>query len=155
MRPSTVSEKKRVFLSYAHSTEAHKAWVKRLSTELRSRAIETILDQDDLHFGQLISKFQEEGIRSADRVVVVCSDRYVEKADNAPDSGVGQERALMTLELKAKDSFKFIPILRDNTLGQGRRLPLCLGDRLWLDFSDDARFEQSTGILVSAILNKR
>jgi hypothetical protein len=150
------TKKKKVFLSYAHdASPEHMNWVKQLSDALRKRSIDTILDQDDLRFGQLIGKFQEDAIRNADRVVVVCSDRYVEKADEDPDSGVGQERALMSLELREKDSIKFFPILRDNSGGRGRRLPDCLRDRLWLDFTDDASFHERFERLVVAIRDGR
>jgi hypothetical protein len=96
----------RVFISYAHSTAARKAWVKKLADALRRSPISVTLDQDDLHLGQLSAKFQRDGIAQADRVRVICSDRYVDRCDADPCSGVAQEKALMSIELQRNEGTK-------------------------------------------------
>ena len=81
-----------------------------------------------------------------DRVLVICSDAYVKKADNDPHSGVGQERELMSLEFKNNNgTLKFIPVIRDNSQN---RLPRCLGNRLWIDFNSDDNFDHNVQSLV-------
>jgi TIR domain len=140
----------RVFISYAHASKEHKAWVKKLSDALRRRSVDTTLDQDDLHLGQLIATFQEKGIKMADRVLVVCSDAYVEKCDTPiADSGAAQEKRLMAGELQRDPATsKFIPILRDIT---SERRPTCLVGRLWIDASDDKSFRKIVDTLVKEV----
>ena len=36
-----------VFISYSHDNDAHKAWVLKLATDLRSHGVNAILDQWD------------------------------------------------------------------------------------------------------------
>ena len=139
----------RVFISYARSSDEHMAWVKKLADALRESSISVTLDQDDLRFGQLIDKFQRDGISKADRVLVVCSDTYVAKCDTDRDSGAGREKELMELVLnKEKETIKFIPLLRDNPL---KNMPSCLKGRLWLDASVDARFDDTIGQLITEL----
>lgn len=139
----------RVFISYAHSNADHMEWVKKLADALRRRSIAVTLDQDDLHLGQLIDKFQRDGISQADRVLVICTETYVAKCDIDRDSGAGQEKALIQLEVENQSqTIKFIPILRDNP---SRVMPFCLNKRLWLDASVDAHFDNTIERLVYEI----
>lgn len=131
--------KRRVFISYAHASEEHQVWVKKLADSLRTQSILVTLDQDDLRLGQLIRKFQSEGISLADRVLVICSESYVEKCDTDKASGAGQEKELIGVEVKGdQGTVKFIPILRNN---QTANMPLCLRGRLWLDGNRDQDFD--------------
>jgi hypothetical protein len=49
----------------------------RLATDLRTAGIDTTLDQWDLHPGQDIVRFMEQGVSKSDRVILICSDVYV------------------------------------------------------------------------------
>jgi len=52
---------------------------------------------------------------------------------------VGYERLIVTAEVVGSiDTIKFIPIVRNNT--SARKMPDFLGLRMYLDFSDDARY---------------
>jgi len=129
----------RVFISYAHSSTEHKAWVKKLADALREQSIEITLDQDNLRLGQLIDKFQRDGISNSDRVLVICSETYVEKCDTDPASGSGREKDIMRLFLtEDSGTIKFVPLIRDNP---ANKLPACLKDRLWLNASANAEFD--------------
>ena len=84
------------------------------------------------------------GISSADRVILVCSEKYAQKAE-AGAGGVGFERLIVTAELvQTIDTKKFLPVVRDNE--STHRTPNVLGPRLYLDFTTDtdyaARLEQ-------------
>jgi hypothetical protein len=139
----------KVFISYAHVSDAHKAWVKNLADSLEAKSLDVILDQDDLRLGQLIQKFQSDGIESADRVLVICSAAYVAKCDTDPNSGAGQEKALMQIELSAnQETIKFIPLLKDNP---ERKMPSCLKGRLWLDASNDTYFANTVERIVEEL----
>lgn len=130
----------RVFISYSHDSEEHKAWVRQLATDLRASGIDTTLDQWDLAPGQDLAAFMHKGISSADRVLLVCSDKYVSKA-NAGTGGVGYERLIVTSEvIAAIDTKKFVPIVRQNP--SANKVPGFMGPRLYIDFEDDTQYKQ-------------
>ena len=111
----------RVFLSYSHDSEGHQEWVLRLATDLRKNGIDASLDQWDLSLGQDVAAFMTAGISTADRVLLVCTEKYVQKAE-AGTGGVGFERLIVTAELvQAIDTKKFLPVVRENASGNRRR----------------------------------
>src|SRR5262249_39547653 len=125
-------------ISYSHDSQQHKDWVLRLASELRTNGIDAKLDQWDLSPGQDIAAFMAGGIRSADRVLLICTGPYVSKAE-AGTGGVGYERLIATAEVVGSiDTIKFIPIVRNNT--SARKVPDFLGPRMYIDFSDDAQY---------------
>jgi TIR domain len=87
-----------VFISYSHDSDEHKAWVADLARFLVSNGIDVIIDAWNLRRGEDIPKFMEDGLSSADRVLMICTERYVEKADGAL-GGVGYEKMIVTAEL--------------------------------------------------------
>ena len=124
-----------VFISYSHDSKEHKAWVARLATDLRSNGVDVVLDQWDLSLGQDVAAFMQRGVAASDRVVMICSDEYVKKAD-AGVGGVGYERLIITSEVVENiDTKKFIPIIRGNP--SPLKVPRCIGPRLYVDFSRD------------------
>lgn len=128
----------KVFISYSHDSSDHKAWALRVANSLREFGVDATLDQWDLVPGQDVAAFMADGIRTADRVVMICTDAYVAKAEGGK-GGVGYERLIVTAEVVAKiDTIKFIPIVRNNA-GE-RKVPMFLGPRLYIDFSDDAQY---------------
>lgn len=103
-----------VFISYSHDSEEHKAWVLRLAVDLRERGVDATLDQWDLVPGQDVTNFMQKGILDADRVILVCSRSYVEKAEGGA-GGVGFERLIVSGEVVQKiDTKKFVPLVRAN-----------------------------------------
>jgi len=130
----------RVFLSYSHDSDAHKAWVRQLAGRLRQGGVEVTLDQWDLPYGADVVRFMELGIRDADRVLMVCTANYVAKAEERK-GGAGYEGMIITGHVaRATDTIKFVPIVRGNS---GEPLvPGFLGQRFWLDFRDDGLFEE-------------
>ncbi|MBP6014613.1 MAG: TIR domain-containing protein [Alphaproteobacteria bacterium] len=129
----------KVFVSYSHDSQAHRDWVVRLAADLRSNGVETILDQWDLSLGQDVSLFMQKGIAESDRVLLVCTETYVRKAEDGI-GGVGYERLVVTAEVvQSIDTKKFIPVVRGNS--SARKVPLFLGPRLYVDFSDDKNYE--------------
>lgn len=139
----------KIFVSYAHSSKEHMAWVKNLAELLRDESFDVTLDQDDLRLGELIEKFQREGISQADRVLVVCSETYVAKCDTDRKSGAGMEKAVMELVLwNNPGTIKFIPLIRDNPT---KKMPSCLTGRLWLDANDDEKLADAVKALVKEL----
>src|SRR5580704_11815600 len=127
-----------VFISYSHDSKEHKVWVARLATDLRGNGVDVTLDQWDLAPGQDMSLFMQRGVASSDRVLLVCSEAYVTKADGGA-GGVGYERLIITGEVVDNiDTKKFIPIIYGNA--SARKVPRCLGPRLYIDFSRDEEY---------------
>jgi hypothetical protein len=114
-----------VFISYSHDSGQHKAWVRQLTTDLRTNGVDAVLDQWDLSLGQDVAAFMQRGVASSDRVLKVCSEVYVTKSDGGL-GGVGYERLIVTGELVASiDTKKFLPIIRNNSGPQ--KTPAFLG----------------------------
>lgn len=131
----------KVFISYSHDNEAHRNWVYQIACRLVESGVETVLDQWDLRLGSNLMQFMEKGLTNSDRVLVVCTDNYNAKS-NGGLGGVGYERNILTAELFAnQDTAKFIPCIRGVSLAA--KTPICLSGRTYIDFSNDAAFEQS------------
>jgi len=129
----------RVFISYSHDSVAHRDWVRQLAEQLREKGVDVILDQWDLRPGADLVRFMEQGIVAAERVLMVCTANYVAKAEERK-GGAGFEGMIVTGQVaRATDTIKFVPIVRDNPSAQ---IPAFLGQRFWLDFRDDGRFEE-------------
>ncbi|WP_240441332.1 toll/interleukin-1 receptor domain-containing protein [Ralstonia solanacearum] len=139
-----------VFISYSHDSEQHKAWVRRLAEEIRQHGVNATLDQWDLSLGQDIATFMQKGILDADRVLLVCSETYVRKAE-AGVGGVGFERLIVTSEVVQNiDTRKFIPLVRANA--SEPFIPRFLGPRLYINFNDDATYEVKREELLRELL---
>ncbi|MBC7490457.1 MAG: toll/interleukin-1 receptor domain-containing protein [Glaciimonas sp.] len=127
-----------VFISYSHDSPQHKEWVLQLAITLRAHGIDVTLDQWDLVAGQDMAAFMTTGIRTADRVVLICSEAYVSKAEGGI-GGVGYERLIVTGEvIGAIDTIKFIPVIRNNP--GTRKVPDFLGPRKYVDFTEDGQY---------------
>lgn len=128
-----------VFVSYSHDSEDHKNWVLTLATRLVANGVDVILDQWDLRLGSDLPRFMEAGLAGSDRVLAVCTARYVDKA-NAGSGGVGYEKMILTAQLMQDvTTDRIVPIVRDN--GPPVVMPTFLGSRLYIDFRDPAAYE--------------
>lgn len=140
----------RVFISYSYDSKEHIDWVIKFATDLRIGGIEAILDQWHLELGQDISAFMQRGIIDSSRVLLICSDKYVEKTEKGL-GGAGYERLVVTAEVVQNiDTKKFIPVVRNNT--SETKVPRFLGPRRYIDFSDDASYSANLETLRRAIL---
>ncbi len=137
-----MEEKKppKVFVSYSHDSSDHKRWVADLATSLRKDGIDIIFDQWDLSLGDDITRFMEEGVVSSDRVLLICTENYVQKAD-AGIGGVAYERMIVTAELVNNlGTPKFIPVVRQN--GEKPILPKFMGARFFVNLSAQERHKE-------------
>jgi hypothetical protein len=134
-----VPEHPKVFISYSHDSPEHKRWVSEIAARLRHNGIDAILDQWDLGPGDDITLFMESGLRDSDRVLVICTDTYVSKA-NAGEGGVGYERMIVTAHLiRNLGTNKFIPVIRQAS-GE-EKTPTFLATRMYIDLRDESQFE--------------
>lgn len=135
-----MTEHPKVFISYSHDSPAHKRWVLELGTKLVENGVDVILDQWDIGLGGDLTLFIEQGITESDRVLVICTDSYVSKA-NAGKDGVGYERMIVTAELfENLGTDKFIPVIRQAS-GE-KETPTFLGTRVYADFRNENQFDE-------------
>ena len=92
----------RVFISYSHDSAEHKEWVLKFATTLRQRGVDAVLDQWDLKPGFDLPHFMETELASCDYAVMVCSERYVAKAN-------GGEPIAIPISALANAGASFIP----------------------------------------------
>lgn len=139
----------KVFISYSHDSQDHKKWVMDLAVRLRNSGVDAILDQWELQPGDDIPHFMERHLASADRVVMVCTEKYVQKA-NAGTGGVGYEKMIVTSDLmKSIDSNKVVPIVRQ---AGTHHVPTFLKSKLFVDFSQNADLEFSIDELIRTLV---
>ncbi len=139
---------KKVFISYSHDSEEHKKWVLDLATRLRSFGIDATLDQWELKAGDDIPHFMEQHLTNSDFVVLVCTDKYVEKANSG--GGVGYEKMILTADVMSSiDSNKAIPIIKQSI---NKKVPTFIKTKLYIDF--DSGYEFAFEELARTILDE-
>jgi hypothetical protein len=140
----------KVFISYSHDSQEHKKWVLDLATRLRQTGVDAIIDQWELKPGDDLPHFMETHSAQSDYILMICTDRYVEKA-NSGVGGVGYEKMIITADLmKTINSNKVIPIIRqDGTYN----VPTFLKTKKFIDFSRADEFEFSYDELIRTLHN--
>lgn len=148
-------EHPKLFISYSHDSEAHKAWVLKLATDLRQHmGVDVILDQWDLRIGGDLSLYMEQGLTEAALVLCICSDQYISKA-NKGVGGSGYEKMIMTRALISNTDINYIiPVIRNNTLPEKEKLPLFLGTKQYIDFTEDKDYLEHISELTARIYNE-
>ncbi len=138
----------KAFVSYSHDSEEHKKWVFSLAQRLMSKGVDVSLDLWDLQPGGDLPEFMEKHLAQADKVLMVCTDKYVKKA-NAGEGGVGYEKMIVTADLMRKiSSTKVIPLIRQAP--GSAETPTFLSTKRYLNFSD-SQFEFSFDELVRTL----
>ncbi|EPJ2732615.1 toll/interleukin-1 receptor domain-containing protein, partial [Vibrio parahaemolyticus] len=123
----------KVFFSYSHDSEEHKAWVLALATRLEENGVAVTLDQWDLRVGDDLPYFMESGLTDADRVVLICTESYVKKANDMRSGGVGYEKMIITAQIMADlGSNRVIPIVVNND--SPNKTPTFVSSKLYLSF---------------------
>jgi len=138
----------KVFISYSHDSLEHKKWVNELGTRLRNNGIDAILDQWELQPGDDLPHFMETHLANADRILMICTETYVMKA-NRGQGGVGYEKMIITSNLLENiDANKVIPIIRQN---ETYSIPTFLKTKLYINFSKNADYEYNFDELIRTI----
>jgi len=140
----------KAFISYSHDTQEHKKWTLELATRLRNNGIDAILDQWELQPGTDLPHFMETNLASSDKIIMICTDKYVEKA-NKGEGGVGYEKMIITSNLMQRiNENKIIPIVIQNGSAE---VPTFLKSKIYINFSKKDDFEFSYDELVRSIHN--
>ena len=131
------NNKKVVFISYCWESEDHKDWVRKLASDL-NELFEVKIDQE-LPFGVELTHFMEQAIAESDKVLIIATPEYKDRADNRK-RGVGYETSLITDDLvNYQNRIKFIPIIRKGT--KELSYPRYLGSKKGADMTDDSKYE--------------
>lgn len=121
----------KVFISYSWDSPEHKQWVAQLGGYLRQHGIDVILDQWHVRYGDDLAAFMNRSVREADRVLVICTEAYLEKAIRRA-GGVGYELMMVSGELmRDVGTAKFIPVVVQSL--EPSKLPPDLATRLFFD----------------------
>lgn len=141
---SLTPNRKKIFISYSWEEDAHNKWVHELAEKLRKK-FDVEIDER-IPLGMDISVFMESKVANSDRVLMILSPIYKQKADSRI-SGVGYESVLMSGELyKNQDSIKFVPIIRKGT--KESSFPKYIGNRKGLCMVNESDFETNFNALV-------
>lgn len=141
----------KIFISYSHDSPEHKRWVGDLATKLRQNGIDVLLDQWDLGLGDDVPKFMEKSVTEADRVLMICTEKYVHKA-NEGTGGVGYEAMIVTGELvQDLGTSKFIPVIRQNSAQP--LVPKSVSTRLYVNLSHAKNYQEQFDQLLRELHN--
>lgn len=141
-----------VFISYSHDDDNHSAWVESLACYLRQHGVDVIFDKWDLSLGKDLRFFMENGLSKCRKVICVCSETYVAKF-NAGVGGVGYESNIITQDLLRNVTGEYIlPIVRNNYTKNP--VPIALGTKFYVDFSDESKFWGNYRLLLEAIYGR-
>jgi tetratricopeptide (TPR) repeat protein len=120
--PSTTAQgAPRVFLSYSHDSEVHRARVLQLANRLRAEGVDAWLDRYEQAPAKGWLRWMQRQIQTADFVLVICTETYRRRFDGEEESGVGKGvtwEGLLAAQLlydEATVNRKFIPVLLDDT----------------------------------------
>ena len=132
------ASKKKVFISYVHDKKQD-PWVNQLAKDLSDNFKVAIDTQWPL--GREITRLMEEAVRECDKVLLILTPAYKEKADKRL-TGAGYETALITSELyRDTNKIKFIPIVREGDFTTS--YPSYLGSRNGLDMTDNVDYAEA------------
>lgn len=144
-----------VFISYSWTTPEHEEWVLNLAKRLDEfDSIHVILDKWDLQSGNDVIAFMESMVKGdvlVDKVLIICDKKYVDRANNR-EKGVGTEAQIISTEIyKEVKQTKFIAVVREYNDEEEAYLPTFFGNRLYEDFSNDDRYEESFAKLLHVV----
>ncbi len=141
-----------VFISYSHDSDVHKDWVLQLATRLRNNGVNVVLDRWNLKLGSDVASFMERGLSKSNRVICICSDKYVEKA-NGGKGGAGYEKHIMTAEyVKDQNTNWVVPLIKNNPTE--KKTPTFLNGRMYISFEDANLYETKYEELLRDILDE-
>lgn len=138
-----------VFVSYSWDNASHMEWVAYLVNELRKKGINADFDRNITQQGTVnLNRMMVENFRLSDYIIVVLTENYAQRA-NEHKGGVGLETTFLENEL-LNNTKKIIPIKRSKG-NDSEVIPYCLNGLVYIDFSDDSKFEGSLNELLYKI----
>jgi hypothetical protein len=140
----------KAYVSYKWESKEHSFWVEKLSTALRARGIQAVLDQWEVKLGDSFTDYMQHHIASADVILFVITSAAV-KAAEAPKGkgGALKFEVQMMNARRIAEGTRIIGVYRS-----GNRPPHYLRDHRYVDFRNDDEYEKSLQILVDDILGR-
>jgi hypothetical protein len=152
-RVHTSAEPVRVFISYTADKPTVTTWVRELGTFLRSSGINARLDIWHLMAGMNLQQWMQNEIQQADRVVLVCTEAYAQRAD-ALDGGLAYEIKQIQQDIGAtNERLKYLPLVW--SADTSKALPTFLKPYLFIHWPPDGDDSEARRRLLEAILNRQ
>lgn len=143
----------KIFISYSWSSSDR---VKELAERLINDGVDVIIDIGDLKEGQDKYAFMERCVTddSITKVLMICDKKYADKA-NKREGGVGDETIVISPEIYGKvKQEKFVPVIFERDEDGNEYVPAYLKSRIYIDFSNDDRFEENYDKLLRNLYSK-
>jgi hypothetical protein len=140
-----MTEIPKIFISYSWTTPQHEDWVINLAERLVSDGVEVIIDKWNLKEGHDKYNFMETMVKSPDiqKVLIILDKKYSEKAEKK-EGGVGTETQILSPKIYGDVSQeKFIPIVVEKDKNGNTFVPTFLESRIYIDLSDNDKFEEN------------
>lgn len=141
-----------IFISYSHDSEAHKDWVLQLATRLRSNGVDVILDRWNLKLGSDMASFMERGLSKSKRIICVCSENYVKKANQGKGGAVYEKQIITAEYITDQNTNWVIPLIKNNS-GE-KKTPTFLAGRLYISFEEPLLYDTKYEELLRDILDE-
>ncbi len=144
---------KRIFISYSWDSDQHIKWVEKLANAIEVHEdVHVLWDGYDLDSCVDKNLFMEKSVTESDFTIIISTDKYCQKANNRC-GGVGIETYLNTArhweEMLNNKKTNSVVVLRDKN-----STPNYLKGHLYIDFSEDAMFEESLSQLFNCFQSK-
>lgn len=143
----------KIFISYSWSSEDI---VINLAQRLVAHGVDVVIDKWDLKEGQDKYAFMERCVNDSDisKVLIICDKQYASKANNRT-GGVGDETVIISSEIYGKmQQEKFIPIIAEKDEMGEPYVPTYIKSRIYIDLSDDDKYEEEYEKLLRNIYDK-
>lgn len=146
----------KVFISYSWTNPTHEDWVINLAQRLISDGVDVVIDKWALKEGHDKFNFMEAMVKSNDiqKVLIILDKRYSEKAEQRA-GGVGTETQIISPKIYGDVSQeKFIPIVSEKDAEGNAYVPTYLEGRIYIDLSDQDKFEENYEVLLRNIYQR-
>lgn len=101
---------RRIFLSYAHSTDEHAEMIRTIAFYIRKAGGNIITDQTHLYGGREIKGFMNSSLDKADTAIVIIDENYCKRLDIA-NSGVNYEYLYILNRLRDGAKLHVLPVV--------------------------------------------
>lgn len=112
-------ERPRVFISYSHDSEEHRAQVRALADRLCADGVDCTIDQYVPHPAEGWPSWMDHQIEEADFVLVVCTETYFRRVTRREEPGAGRGATFESVLIQqalyeaGMSNQKFLPVLFD------------------------------------------
>lgn len=151
-----MAETPKVFISYSWTTPKHEDWVINLAERLVSDGVDVVIDKWNLKEGHDKYNFMETMVKSDEiqKVLIILDRKYSEKAEQRA-GGVGTETQIISPKIYGDVSQeKFIPIVAEKDDNGNAFVPTFLESRIYIDLSDNDKFEEGYETLLRNIYQR-